>query len=195
MDQGERLTAAERRSAIRDFRDVPYAKRREGVASARRGRRHPDEEVAAVVERWATAWRQSPLRIVNPLMLIAAIVLSLLVHRGRPWGVMDSLLLALVVILLAAELWTWPATAAIISRPTQPPQRLGTSSSFVGTVRDDVGTERIRILSDLDKAALHEVPPPSTAAGWYADPLVEGGQRFWNGAQWTGRTMAPPPRS
>ena len=52
--------------------------------------------------------------------------------------------------------------------------------------------ERVRILSDQEKAALAEVAPPSTDADWYDDPLHADGTRFWNGTQWTGRAIAPP---
>jgi hypothetical protein len=50
--------------------------------------------------------------------------------------------------------------------------------------------ERVRILSDPEKAALAGVAPPSHDAGWFDDPLRPGGQRYWNGTQWTGRTIA-----
>ena len=50
--------------------------------------------------------------------------------------------------------------------------------------------ERVRILSDPEKAALAGVAPPSNDAGWFDDPLRPGGQRYWNGTQWTGRAIA-----
>ena len=52
--------------------------------------------------------------------------------------------------------------------------------------------ERVRILSDQEKAALADVAPPSSDADWYDDPLHADGRRFWNGTQWTGRAVAPP---
>ena len=50
--------------------------------------------------------------------------------------------------------------------------------------------ERVRILSDPEKAALAQVAPPAADAGWFVDPLHPEGQRYWNGTQWTGRTIA-----
>lgn len=31
-----------------------------------------------------------------------------------------------------------------------------------------------------------------TPAGWYDDPLIPGGKRYWDGAQWTDHAQAPP---
>lgn len=31
-----------------------------------------------------------------------------------------------------------------------------------------------------------------TPAGWYDDPLIPGGKRYWDGAQWTDHTQPPP---
>ena len=32
----------------------------------------------------------------------------------------------------------------------------------------------------------------SAAAGWYPDPTGAPGGRWWDGAQWTAHTLAPP---
>lgn len=37
-------------------------------------------------------------------------------------------------------------------------------------------------------------PPPSQPpAGWYSDPTVPGGQRYWDGAAWTDHAVGPTP--
>jgi hypothetical protein len=33
---------------------------------------------------------------------------------------------------------------------------------------------------------------PTTPPGWYPDPSGTGGQRYWDGTQWTGQTAPPP---
>jgi hypothetical protein len=40
-----------------------------------------------------------------------------------------------------------------------------------------------------------ETPPPpqQPPAGWYSDPDVPGGQRYWDGASWTQHVVAPSP--
>jgi uncharacterized membrane protein YhaH (DUF805 family) len=39
-----------------------------------------------------------------------------------------------------------------------------------------------------------QTPPPAVpAAGWYADPSGQGGQRYWNGEQWTDHRQAAAP--
>ena len=36
-------------------------------------------------------------------------------------------------------------------------------------------------------------PPTLPPPGWYPDPAVAGGQRYWDGAQWTAHAQPPPP--
>jgi hypothetical protein len=54
---------------------------------------------------------------------------------------------------------------------------------------DESSAERVDILSENEKRALRQVPPESTEAGWYHDPLGRSSARYWNGQQWTGRLL------
>ena len=47
--------------------------------------------------------------------------------------------------------------------------------------------ERVRGLSDSEKARLATQPPSDLAPAWWPDPLQQSSQRYWNGTQWTGR--------
>ena len=55
---------------------------------------------------------------------------------------------------------------------------------------------RVVVLTDSEKAVLASTPPPSTAEGWYPDPLGDADLRRWTGAQWTGeqQSIALPPQ-
>ncbi len=41
----------------------------------------------------------------------------------------------------------------------------------------------------------HDAPAPAEAAvaGWYADPVLPGQQRYWDGSAWTRRTQVTVP--
>jgi hypothetical protein len=69
-------------------------------------------------------------------------------------------------------------TAVLVAAPVRSPAVAGGRSG-----------ERVDILSDHDKAQLALVAPPDPEPGWYSDPMTEDVQRWWNGTQWTGRTL------
>jgi len=52
---GPEMTPQRRATALRAFHTLPREDRRDAVALARQGRRHPDERVAAVAYWWAAA--------------------------------------------------------------------------------------------------------------------------------------------
>ena len=44
------------------------------------------------------------------------------------------------------------------------------------------------------ESSAQRVPKPARP-GWYADPFVEGGMRYYNGVAWNPRAVPPPPPS
>lgn len=81
---GPEMTPARRATAVRAYRTLLPEDRREVVALARQGRRHPDERVAAVAWWYAAAvlqprwWNRMPLAVlpVVALVLLAVGLLS-----------------------------------------------------------------------------------------------------------------------
>lgn len=142
---------------------------------------------------WALAYRQTPQRrwdlaslVIGAALLIAATV------RDGSWWPLDLVVAVGAVVLLFLQLGARSFARRVLALPAtvEPPRqaaRRGAAAPAPG-----VGTERVRILSDADKQRLGAADPPSVAAGWYADPLDLEGRRYWNGAQWTGRTMKRP---
>jgi hypothetical protein len=77
----------------------------------------------------------------------------------------------------------------LTAAPAEPPPAPGNAPSFAAEARLPAtsGPERVRILTESQKALLAMTPPADVQPGWFDDPLGESAQRFWNGTQWTGR--------
>ncbi|WP_369055841.1 hypothetical protein [Kineococcus terrestris] len=107
---GPELDAATRARAVRAFQALPAEDRREALALARQGRRHPDERVAAVSWWYAAAvlqprWYHRVPVVVPPLLAMLLVVLAFAVDA---W----PLALAGLLVLLAGAGLAWQRASA-----------------------------------------------------------------------------------
>ena len=117
------LPAQRRAAAIRAFRALPAADRRDVLALARQGRRHPDERVVAVAWWYAASvlqprwWNRVPaglLPLPGLLLLCAAVALD-----AWPLALLAVLLIAAGLNLVRHRLSTEPLLR--LARPADAP--------------------------------------------------------------------------
>ena len=122
---GPEMTPARRATAVRAFRTLTGEDRREVLALARKGRRHPDERVVAVAWWYAAAvlqprwWNRMPL-VVLPVLALALLAVALL---SDAWPVA---LLGLLVLLAGAGLGWQRITTQPVLRLMRAPDGAGT---------------------------------------------------------------------
>ncbi len=100
-----------------------------------------------------------------------------------------------VLSLLAAAIPAlgWRRSRQILALPAAPPAPVVAVWAPTSPARSggpDERRERGTFLSAEQKAHLATVPPQPPDAGWYSDPLGGDGTRYWNGINWTGRTIS-----
>jgi hypothetical protein len=116
---GPELPPQRRATAVRAFQALPPEDRRDVLALARQGRRHPDERVAAVAWWYAAAVLQP--RWYNRMPVVLPLVLALaLVVLGFAVDAWPLALLGLVVLLVGAALVRQRLTTAPVLRLMRP---------------------------------------------------------------------------
>lgn len=79
------------------------------------------------------------------------------------------------------------AVQSSASGPTGNGRGTSTSDVQAGMTIPAGSKERVRILTDEQKAVLAQHPAETDTVAWLPDPMSPGTDRYWNGHEWTGR--------
>jgi hypothetical protein len=180
-------------AARRALRAIPRQERSAALRLARDGSQHPDPHVASVMRDWAVSVSERPWQVPSIAINLGVAVWAFARVPHTRWPALSLGIGMLSLLVAGISATTWFYARRLRALPdVLPAARASTPKAAVRTTpaQDGELRERGQFLSPDDKAHLATMPPEPPVAGWYADPLGGEGTRYWNGINWTGRTIS-----